>query len=397
MYQYTLDDWTALRKVEDMPGRTAFIDECGSFGFDFSTDGASKYYILYCVIIENCDIKQIHQDFLEVKKNNGFAGTEMKSSKIGDDYKRRSRVMSMLMPIPFRITLLVADKQAFIEGSPLTEYKKSFIKYLHGRLYNQLYHVYPKLKIIEDEVGSTEFQNSFREYVVSRRPDYNLFNEYDFDYVDSKDEILVQLADFIGGSVYKSLTDNSSPNYMEMLKGKIVSVDEFPNKKEPYWGTTRPENRVFDKTIYALSQKSARDYIDHYSEDTSLDKRAQVAFLRYLLFYVDNINPTRFVSSHELQLSIQEYTGTRITKSFLFRRVVAPLRDNGVILSSSSRGYKIPISSEDIVTYLNQTHSTVSPMLNRIRICRELVLQETSGNLDILNDPAFARYKNYFD
>ena len=92
-----------------------------------------------------------------------------------------------------------------------------------------LYHVYPKLKILEDETGTTEFQESFKKYVAERRPQYNLLNEYDIDYCDSKDNILVQLADFIGGSINRFLTDPNVPNYYEMLRGKIMAFDEFQN------------------------------------------------------------------------------------------------------------------------------------------------------------------------
>ena len=165
------------------------------------------------------------------------------------------------MPIDFRVVLFVADKQAFVKDSPLTDYKKTFIKYLHKRLYNLLYHVYPKLKIIEDEIGTSEFQESFRRYVRNNRPQYNLLNEYDFDYVDSRDELLVQLADMVGGSIGHTLTDITAPNYLEMLKGKILAIEYFPNKNGPYWGTTNPEDCKYNKDIYTLAVKCATDYI----------------------------------------------------------------------------------------------------------------------------------------
>ena len=77
--------------------------------------------------------------------------------------------------------------------------------------------------------------------------------------------------------------------------------------------------------------------------------------------------------------------------------MIAPLRDDGVIITSSPHGYKIPISVEDIKTYLNSTHTIVSPMLHRIGICRMLIQQQTGNKLDVLEDPAFSRYKKYFD
>ena len=163
-YQISIEDIETQKLLQAMSDRTAYIDEYGSFGFDFSS-GASKYYILCAVIVENKDIDKLHSAVSEVKKNNGFDKTELKSSKIGNDYRRRNRILSQLLMINFRVVLFIADKQAFTQGSPLTDYKKSFIKFLHQRLYNLLYHVYPKLKIIEDEIGTTEFQTSFRKYV----------------------------------------------------------------------------------------------------------------------------------------------------------------------------------------------------------------------------------------
>lgn len=133
-YQISFDDIKHQKLLESEPGRTAFIDECGSFGFDFSTAGASKYYILCAVIVENKKIPTLHKAVEDVKKANGFNGTEMKSSKIGSDNKRRTRIISQLLPIDFRLVLLVADKQQFAKDSPLTEYKQSFIKFLHQRL-----------------------------------------------------------------------------------------------------------------------------------------------------------------------------------------------------------------------------------------------------------------------
>ena len=396
-YQLSFDDIEKQQIVLSQPHRTAYIDECGSFGFDFASGGASKYYILCAVIVEDSNSQMLHNAIDVIKKNNGFAQTEMKSSKIGSDNNRRTRIISQLLPIDFRLIVFIADKEAFVKGSPLTEYKKSFIKFLHQRLYDRLYHVYPKLKIIEDETGSTEFQESFKKYIAERRPQYSLLDEYDFDYCDSKDETLVQLADLVGGSINRFLIDSTAPNYLEMLKGKILLTDEFPSKQEPYWGSITPEECNFDKDIYALSTKCASDFITKNQMIDTDEKRAQVAFLRYLLFYAQNVDPTRYIYSNQVISVLREYTKQKISRNFLYRKVIAPLRDDGVIIASSSHGYKIPISVEDIKTYLNSTHTIVSPMLHRIGICRTLIQQQTRNQLDVLDDPAFLRYKKYFD
>ena len=331
-YQITFDDIQRMTAINSMSEKTAYIDECGSFGFDFSLDGTSKYYILCAVVVDNNNISKLHSDVEKLKRANGFQNTEMKSSKIGSDNSRRARIISQLLPIDFRVMLLIADKKCFKDSSPLTEYKKTFIKYLHQRLYDLLYHAYPKLKIIEDETGTTEFQESFKQYVANRRPDFNLFNDYDFSYTDSKDELLVQLADMIGGSINRFLIDPDAPNFREMLKGKILVTDEFPSRKEPYWGTASPEDYKFNRDIYELSVKCAQDYVDKHQSEIDDEKKSQVAFLKFLLFQVNN-NPTQYVSSHQLVNFLRKYTERSISRNYLYRRIIAQLRDQGVLES----------------------------------------------------------------
>ena len=397
-YQFTFEDIENREILKTQPGRTAFIDESGSFGFDFSTEGNSKYYILCAVVVENKNLERIHGLVEKIKSDNGFANTEMKSNKINHkNNNRRTRIISQLLQVDFSIVLLVVDKQALFKDSPLTQYKPTFIKFLHRILYDSLYHVYPKLKIIEDEVGTNEFQESFKKYVEERRPQQNLFNEYDFDYSDSKDEVLVQLADIIGGSLFYQLNNCTAPNYREMLKSKIAFYEEFPSKMGPYWGNATPEEYKFDKDIYALAVKCAQDFISKNQNLETDDKRAQVAFLRHLLLQVKYINPTKYIYSTQILSVLREYTEQKISRDFLYRKVIAPLRDEGVIIASSSQGYKIPISVDDVKTYLNSTHAIVSPMLHRIDVCRKLIQMQTGNSLDILNDPAYVKYKKFFD
>lgn len=396
MEEISFEDIIKEQDLTLQPGRIAFIDECGDFGFDFESKGTSKYYILCAVVVRNAELRRLHEVVETVKNNNGFRDTEMKSSAIGNNYKRRNKITAELLPINFRVALFVADKQAFIKESPLTCYRESFIKFLHQRLYNILYNAYPKLQIIEDEIGTNEFQKSLKKYVQNNRPQ-NLFNEYDFDYCNSKDSLLVQLADFIGGTLSKTYTDDAAPNYLEMLRGKILCIEQFPNINTPYFAAASETDRKYDKDIFELAIHRARAFITEYEQDTVPEKRLQIALLKYLLFQVHNVDSRKYISSRQLLEVLEEYAEQRIRPNHLYRRVIAPLRDAGVILASCSHGYKIPICVEDIITYFNQTHMVVSPMLHRIEICRNLIKQQTANGLDVLDDPAFIKYKDYFD
>ena len=93
----------------------------------------------------------------------------------------------------------------------------------------------------------------------------------------------MQLADLIGGSINRSLIDANAPDYIEMLKGKILLLDEFPNKKDPYWGSAKPEDYKYNSDIYALAVKCANDFITKNNDDESDERRVQVAFFQKLL------------------------------------------------------------------------------------------------------------------
>lgn len=61
------------------------------------------------------------------------------------------------------------------------------------------------------------------------------------------------------------------------------------------------------------------------------------------------------------------------------------------------RATKIPVSYSDIADYANSTIGVAGPMLSRLGKCRSLILRQTEGKLDILDEPALIKYKNYFD
>lgn len=396
MSQLSFDDIIRAEELKSTPGCTAYIDECGSFGFDLDNEGTSRYYILCSVVVKNSDIPQMEDAIREIKRRYGLGNTELKSSTIGNNYVRRSKLIADLSLVPFRVVLLVADKQAFFRDSPLALYKQTFVKHLHQRLYNMLYSTYPKLHIIEDDFGTSEFQESFKRYVREKWP-RSLFSMYEFDYTDSKNSLLVQLADFIGGTIGKVYTDADAPNYMEVLKGKIISMEHFPTETAPYFGNARPGDQQYDKDIFDLAVYRARSFIQQNESSEEIEKKLQVALLQRLFYYAQCVDARKYVSSNELRAYLEERVGLRVRPNYLYRRIIAPLRDDGVILASSSHGYKIPISVKDIVTYFNQTHTVVSPMLHRMELCRNLIKQQTHNALDILDDPAFARYKKFFD
>ena len=395
MSQPSFDDYKFYKHLEELPGRTAFIDESGNFGFDFSLEGTSKYYIVCAVIVKNDHLIQLENDMDQIRSNNGFSSSEMKSNLIAKNHKRRLKIITELLQLDFSLIILLANKQEFFDNSPLKNYRDTFIKYLHQQLYDVMYTSYPKLKIIEDEYGDSEFQNGYRQYIQSNRPEMNLFNEYDFDYVDSKHSPLVQIADVIAGSITQQLLDNSAPNALKIFQGKIRGIVNFPNTFTPFFASVSTDSR-FDNTIYSIGIRSALNFIDSHKNSKDDEIRLQILFLRHLVFVVNNESINKFVSSRELITILSDLSESHISRDYLYRKIIAPLRDAEVIISSSSQGYKIPTCVDDIFSYINQTNGVVGPMLSRVEKCRNLILQQTDGALDVLDDPALSKYKRYF-
>ena len=68
-YQLTIEDMERQEYIDAQPKRIAYIDECGSFGFDFTSEGASKYYVLCAVVVEDTKIAELHNAINEIKKD----------------------------------------------------------------------------------------------------------------------------------------------------------------------------------------------------------------------------------------------------------------------------------------------------------------------------------------
>lgn len=397
MEQLSLDYYIKQEAISLVPARTAFIDESGSYGFSFEKEGTQRYYVICAVVVHSSELDEVEKSFDDICRNNGYPDSEMKSSGIGKNDRRRQKIFSEILPLNFSIILLIADKEAFYANSPLVEFKESFVKYLHQRLYETMYAAYPKLLIAEDTFGTTDFQNGYHKYVEEHRHSRNLFNEYDFTFVDSSSTRLIQLADFIAGSIAQQYEESSKSSYLQILRGKTTCCTHFPNLEGPYFANPAQKSESFDKPIFELAAHTAQSFIDDNSKSEEYETRLKLATLRHLLFTVNDIDARKYVPAKELTKMLFEYSGSKISSNYFYRKIIASLRDEGVILASCTKGYKIPISYHDIIDYVNSTAGIVGPMLTRLGRCRSLIQRYTDSNIDILNDQAFLGYKKYFD
>jgi biotin operon repressor len=75
------------------------------------------------------------------------------------------------------------------------------------------------------------------------------------------------------------------------------------------------------------------------------------------------------------------------------RSVVSALRDAGVVVGTSPKGYKLPVCERDMDRFARHTNTIVPPMLARVQRAREDLKLASLGQIDILDSPAFDRLR----
>jgi hypothetical protein len=92
----------------------------------------------------------------------------------------------------------------------------------------------------------------------------------------------------------------------------------------------------------------------------------------------------RMLILKEIINNLHEITGRDYTPHYFKIRIIAKLRDVGVLISSGQNGYKIPVREKEILEFVNQTSSMIKPMIDRLKICRDRVLSATQNEFDVL-------------
>lgn len=375
----------------------AYIDESGNFGYDFSNPGTSEYFVVTAVIIHPEDVHGISERIQEIRDKE-FKGAELKSTSVGGDHARRFRILRHLLDLPFNVMSVVIKKKETYPDSGLG-FKPSFIKYSNNLLHKELRTAYSYLEVVSDEHGTEEFMKSFIKYV--ERQEGSLFSTFKFRFYDSEKCNLLQLADFICGTIahgYKNGFSREYRAFLSYLNGKILRTVVFPQRFEDYLvdlETSVP--RKFDKEIARWCVRAAYRYVDKYSQSTIPQEFDRACVVERLLFQLQTDQPDRYLYTDVLRERIRCLSG-REYSTYQFRTsIIAPLRDAGVIIASSAKGYKIPLSLSDIYSYANQTVQMVQPMLERLRSCRLDILVATNNQLDILDVPEYQQFRQYFD
>ena len=66
-------------------------------------------------------------------------------------------------------------------------------------------------------------------------------------------------------------------------------------------------------------------------------------------------------------------------------KIIAKIRDNGVIIASSPNGYKLPASIAEVCDFINHGRNVILPMLSRLKICNETIRVATNNKINLFD------------
>ncbi|MDR1185455.1 MAG: DUF3800 domain-containing protein [Coriobacteriales bacterium] len=209
-------------KTRNQPGSLAFIDDAGDPGFKFS-DGSTRYFVIASVIFESqTQAATVSDAIRQYKVNKNWSKKfELKFNKLRKDFVME--VLEAVIPHDFRIRAIVVDKTKVINHQMRSK-PDAFFNYVVKEVLARNNSLINAKVRLDGEAGK-EYK---RRTVAYFRKKINKvsYKIADFDYEDSKGNNLIQLADLIAGSIYRSkqtdLTDYS--HYLEALKPHIDEI-----------------------------------------------------------------------------------------------------------------------------------------------------------------------------
>lgn len=381
----------------------AFTDEYGAFGYDLDNPSVSTHFIITAVIVKDSDL-EAYETGAEAIRKKYFQTGEIKSSKLGaDKHHRRMLILNEIAALPMHFLTICIDKRGCMENmnSKGLQYKGSFYKFMNNIVHRELRQAYSKLTIVADEVGTNDYMKSFCQYVDRHQDQANLLGEANFQFSKSNHDVRIQIADFISGTLARVYDEHKKSEhageYLNVLKQNTIRIGMYPMSYKNYDISNSPLAEDYDEDIAQLCFSRAVTFIENNQQSDDPVVEAQIVVLKYLLFRFMNNDTRGYIYTGELIEHIRHTSLGEIKEQSFRTKIIGKLRDKGVIIASSTKGYKIPSKTSELRDFINHDAKIVFPMLSRLKKCRDLVKLSTVNKLDLLDDTEFSELKAYFD
>jgi hypothetical protein len=357
----------------------AFINEFGQYGFDFDQPETSTHFIIVSILVKESDKEFLEQEVERIKQKH-FLKSEI-------DDSLRMEILQNLKDLPFKVYAYVIDKRKIREDSGVT-YKKTFIKFTKSKVFDDLYRTFDTLDLVADEQGPREFMQEFSAY-VRRKCIPDLFNYSTFGFNNSQSQILLDMAKFIAHTIAKGYDvkhySNQYPSFYRLLKNKIITINLWPHDYKHYLYDYHYEktDSETDQIIIKQAVNMAYQYIEEHRKSEEDDERVRIDLLKFLLFNLKE-NPDEYVYTEEILENLNAIRINQIKQHYFRSNIVSKLRDHGLLIASSNKGYKLPVCLNDLYDFVNLSSLTIYPMIQRVAKCRDQILLATNWEIDIL-------------
>ncbi|MBQ7112240.1 MAG: DUF3800 domain-containing protein [Thermoguttaceae bacterium] len=366
-----------MKKVKEY---FAFVDESGSHGWDFDKDGNSRFFVVTAIIVESDDVANLREEVEKVRKQ-FFQTGEIKSSKIGKNNNRRKNILNAVIPLPFKIFAVVFDKSKMLDYRGL-HYKTSFYKFLNNIVHKELSCAFANLTVVADEIGGSDYMQSFSAYVKANEKKRDLLGVFKFVFQNSAQDVLIQLADLIAGTLAASYRPDNTIDWKKILREKTLRLCNYPLTTKAF-NVNNPLAKKYDAEIAEICLRQVDRFISTYEDDGDEVRKQQVLTLKYLAFRFLNNDLRNYIQSKEL-IGHLAYAGfEEISARYFKTEIIAPMRDSGVIIASSPRGYKIPAREQELNDFVANSEKTISPMISRLIKCHNLIKVGTNGRVNL--------------
>ena len=371
----------------------AFIAQAGHDYIAFDEERMSKHVVITALIIRTdileevkAELDHIHSTYIQ---NNSKSLEQLSPNN-------RKEVIEKLLSFHIDLYAIIVDKDKLWEVGGFG-YQQLLDDYMNRRLYNDLFESNMSVQIFAESEQKHDFLKKFESYIGERHT-RTLFNPTLLVFEKKSDNTCLQFADIINELIFNAYENpcDENRNLIKKLTRKFIRLEEWPYKDDK-----RIMNRLgqftntYDHIIAEKSIQFAQQYIDRheYSEEGLIQNR--VNFLKYLLAYL-SIGRDEYIYGQEVIKNMQTFSKEPINRDTM-SDIVGPLRDEGILIASTSNGYKIPTATKDLIAHADFSCSRIVPMFRRLDNYRQIILNMTDQQLDILAGEQFKEIKQFLD
>ena len=349
----------------------AFIDESGSPNLS-----DQKFYVITAAICSDKDVNTVMHGIKQISANY-CSGAPLKSSRTAGKIKRRKAILNDLAKLPLSYIACVNDKSLVDSNSGL-QWRASMYKFSQRMIFKRLYQPQQSLQIIIDNFGTSDFMNSFESY-LNKHFQPTLFSNKQVVYESPEKEIGLQAADFVGGSIFRYYENRDTEEVLDCIKSRLIGIRKWPRSFQKY--ITGDKDEIIDLKI----QNHCISVAEHFIQTTNDEILKEVCLF---LLYDESAIEQEFIFGDELlrQLKWQGIINDNRDKDWLRQKIIAPLRDAGVLIAACADGYKIPDCRDDIAKFVQFVEMKSYPYLGRLVKMRESLFLGTDQQYDLIEE-----------